>query len=236
MYYFDEAIRQKLLVREDIRAFRDYRALGLIVQITLTYWASVQLISFFVLALYCTLAESPRAILDRNGVNPIWFSAFHSVSSFNNAGFSLLADNLVPFANDRLILVVTSVEILLGNCLAPVSLRVIVWVMHHFNEDEDDRLSLLLHFPRTTFTHLFGPEATVMLVMWVLAFSTTEMVVFLWTNWNEQYMDIYDASTKVLIAFFQAITTRTAGFNAVIIFDTSLPMQFLYFMFMFLSA
>lgn len=235
MHIFNQAIDNKLIVKEEMRALRDYRALKLIVHITLMYWASVQFTSFIILALYCSFAESPRSILAKNHVNPVWFSAFHSVSAFNNAGLSLLADNLVPFANDPVILLVTSIEILLGNCLAPVALRFIVWVMHRTDRD-DESLLLLLHFPRTTFTHLFGPEATVMLAIWVFTFTAVEMVVFLATDWNEQFMEAYDAGSRVLIAYFQAITTRTAGFNAVSIFSTSLPMQFVYFMFMFLSA
>ena len=168
-------------------------------------------------------------------MNPIWFSAFHAVSSFNNSGLVLLSDNLVPFAQDRFILLITSIEILLGNCFSPVSLRLIIWAAHRTRRD-DEALSLLLHFPRTTFTHLFGSEATVVLCLWIIVYTVIEIVIFLGTNWRNSFLQVYGPSTRALISFFQGISTRTAGFNAVLIMDLSAPMQFVYWVFMYLST
>ncbi|MGF1648535.1 MAG: TrkH family potassium uptake protein [Kineosporiaceae bacterium] len=55
--------------------------------------------------------ELPRAL---------WLGAFHSVSAFNNAGFALFTDNLMPFATDEWITVPIMVALGLGGIGFPV--------------------------------------------------------------------------------------------------------------------
>lgn len=237
MYYFDKAIGKYLTDKNKIRAMREHKALSLIMKVAFTYWFSVQFISFVILGLYLSDPQSPaHAVLMRNNVsNPWWFAAFHAVSSFNNNGFALLSDNMCQFADDRVIMLVTSTEILLGNCFAPIGIRMIIWILSIMREN-DESLVLLLNFPRTCFTHMFGEKLTVMLGVFIVLFTLTQMAVFIGTNWNHQFLSQFDSGTIVLIAYFQAISARTGGFNAVNLFDTTAPTQYIYCVCTFLSA
>ena len=43
----------------------------------------------------------------------LWYGIFHSVSAFNNAGFSLFTDNMIGYKSDTLVLGVISFLIIL---------------------------------------------------------------------------------------------------------------------------
>jgi Trk-type K+ transport system membrane component len=167
-------------------------------------------------------------------VNTWWFAAFHAVSSFNNAGFVLLSSNLAGFATDKLFLFVTSIEILLGYCMAPVAIRLIVWILHHYRQN-DRGLELLLNHPRLCFTHMFASETTWMLAFWIFMFTASEVIIFLWADWDTPAFSMFTGSEKGMIAYFQAVSTRTAGFNVININDTSPPHQFMQFLWMYLA-
>ena len=147
MWYFDNAIKKHVVGREQIHALREHRALSQIVRIVLIYCFSVQAISFISLGIYCSKVKSVRTFLAGRGLHPWWFALFHSVSTFNNCGMTLLSDNMCGFAKDRFILLVSATNILLGNCASPVVLRFIVWIKHKI-DPSDEGLTLLLHHPR----------------------------------------------------------------------------------------
>ena len=52
-----------------------------------------------------------------------WHALFHSVSSFNNAGFALYSDNLIPFAADPFIVLPICGAVILGGLGFPVLLQ-----------------------------------------------------------------------------------------------------------------
>jgi hypothetical protein len=39
-------------------------------------------------------------VVERRGINAWWWSIFHTVSAFNNAGFGLFSDNMVPLQKE----------------------------------------------------------------------------------------------------------------------------------------
>jgi hypothetical protein len=82
---------------------------------------------------------------------------------------------------------------------------------------------------------MFPAETTWMLAFWFLIFSASEIIVFLWTDWNTPAFAIFDGSQKGLVAFFQAVSTRTAGLSTININDTSPPYQFMLFMWMYIA-
>lgn len=52
-----------------------------------------------------------------------WHAVFHSVSSFNNAGFALFSDNLIGFAGDPLILMPIAPVVVAGSLGVPVMME-----------------------------------------------------------------------------------------------------------------
>jgi len=126
---------------------------------------------------------------------PAWKSIFHAVSAFNNAGFDLFGgfSSLSGFQKDPPVLVLTSALIFLGG----ISFLVVTDLLRIRNWSHlslDSKLVL---------------SSTGLL----LAFGT---VVFLLTEYsNPDAMGPLSPAERVLNAFFQSVTARTAGFNTI---------------------
>lgn len=124
----------------------------------------------------------------------LWQALFHAVSAFNNAGFALFPDSLSQWASHPLINLVIPALFIIGgigfSVLADLY-RTRGW------------RKLSLH----TKLMLVG---TAVLILWsVAAFAALE--------WNNPLTLGQFGSTadKLMVSWFQATTTRTAGFNTV---------------------
>lgn len=129
----------------------------------------------------------------------IWYSVFHSVSAFCNAGFDLMGtvsgqfSSLTAFAGDGYICAVICFLIIIGG------LGFLVWrdVLDHCLRWKDYRLQSKLVIV-TTFLLLLG------------GFIYFYCLEFRLPQWSEM-----SSGTRVAASFFQSVTPRTAGFNTV---------------------
>jgi trk system potassium uptake protein TrkH len=124
----------------------------------------------------------------------VFYSVFHSITAFCNAGFSLFPDNLARYDNDiRLNLIITTLIILGG-----IGFPVVRDVIHRFSRRGNTRLTLN--------TRLSLLASAVLLVLGTLLFWILERNFSLaGMPWTEQ----------ILASYFQSVTTRTAGFSTV---------------------
>ncbi len=124
----------------------------------------------------------------------VFYSVFHSITAFCNAGFSLFPDNLSRYhANIRINLIITTLIILGG-----IGFPVVRDVIHCLSGRGNARLTL-----NTRISLVVSLTLIILgtLLFWVLerGYSLAGM------SWTEQ----------VLASYFQSVTTRTAGFNTV---------------------
>jgi trk system potassium uptake protein len=123
-----------------------------------------------------------------------WSAVFHSVSAFCNAGFSLYSDSLCGYRTSWTVNLVITGLIIIGGIGFPV----ISEIVRHVQARRMRRSSRLnLHT-----MIVVGMTATLLLVG-TLGFYLTE----------PQCRDA--ESNGLLTAFFQSVTTRTAGFNTI---------------------
>jgi potassium uptake TrkH family protein len=127
----------------------------------------------------------------------VWLGVFHAVSSFNNAGFALFSDSMMPFVADPIICLPMCAAIILGGLGFPV----IMQLRRHFT---NPRL-----WTMNTRLVLWG---TVLLLM----LGTVFITLLEWDN--PRTLGALDWPARLLAGFFQAVQTRTAGFNSI---DTS---------------
>jgi len=128
-------------------------------------------------------------------------ATFQSISAYCNAGFDLMGDttfgpysSLTGLATNHTVLFTTSLLIVFGG------LGFVVWVdLFKFRQ----RKRLLLH---TKVTLLF----TVMLLL----IGMIMVLVFEWNNPNTIGQEAFSFSDKIVNAFMQSVTYRTAGFNS----------------------
>ena len=129
----------------------------------------------------------------------LWMALFHAVSAFCNAGFDLFGnyDSLTAFSDDPLVLLTVAVLIILGGLGFAV-------ILETLRERRGFR-NLSLH------TRIVLLTTSGLLLAGTLFFWLAERT-------NPETLAARGEGEKVLNAFFQSVTMRTAGFNS---FDLS---------------
>jgi trk system potassium uptake protein TrkH len=144
----------------------------------------------------------------------IWHGLFHAVSAFNNAGFALWSDNLMRWRGDWTVnLVITSLIISGGLgffCLSEL-LR-------------QRRVALISVHTKVAVT------ATAIL----LTGGTIAILALEWSN--PRTLAPLGASERILAAWFQSVTARTAGFNTIDNGALTAPALFVTMALMFIGA
>lgn len=127
-------------------------------------------------------------------LDALWFGIFHSISAFNNAGFSLFTDSLMSYQSDTISLLTIGFLVILGG------LGYFVLIEIYENRKFSKRFSI------HTRIMLYG---TIILIV-------SGMVLFLSIEWNNSKtfgnLSFYE---KILNAFFLSINFRTSGFNSI---------------------
>jgi Trk-type K+ transport system membrane component len=220
------------LLRQEL----EYRALGWVLTIAFVHMLFWPLLMAIVWGLYFTNNDSARAPLDAGNVNPWWWSFFMATAATHNAGFSLLADNLVQFASNTFFLLSASLLILVGNIGYPLVMYGNVYLLHRIYGAKEPAFAFLLARPRKCFTHLFN-RASTLILLGVMVFTTFfEFFLFLALDYNEAYIQSFPPPVRALVGWFQAISTRCAGFNSIDIGQTAPAMQLVYAVMMYLTV
>lgn len=131
----------------------------------------------------------------------LWLSLFHSISAWNNAGFSLFSDSLVRFQASPLINLVIPALIIFGGIGYETIFEMYLWLRERILR-EPRQMIVSLNFKVATSTTLL------LLGVGTIAFFMVEAQ-------NEATLNPLNFGDRVLTAWFQSVTTRTAGFNSI---------------------
>ena len=123
-----------------------------------------------------------------------WHALFHSVSSFNNAGFALYSNNMMDFVADPFICLPMCAAIILGGLGFPVILQ----LRREFTRP--------LHWSMNTKLVLWGTAV-------LLVIGTVYLTIVEWDN--DETFGRLDPAARLLAGFYASVQTRTAGFNSV---------------------
>jgi trk system potassium uptake protein TrkH len=144
----------------------------------------------------------------------IYYSVFHSVSAFNNAGFSLWHDSLARFSGDPVVNLVIAMLIITGGLGFTVIAD--IWYSKEFHQ-------LTLHSKLMIYGTVFINIAAILL-FFMLEYNNPGTI---------GKMPLFD---KMLTSFFQGITPRTAGFQTVDMTDLRPGTAIIMIMLMFIGA
>ncbi len=125
----------------------------------------------------------------------LFYAFFHAISAFNNAGFALYSDNLMGFVTNPVVTLVIAGLVIFGGLGFIVHLN--VW--SHLRQGR--RFPLTLH-----------SRITLLVTGVLLAFGTLMVLGLEWSN--PETLGPLAWPGKLLAAFFQGVTPRTAGFNS----------------------
>lgn len=131
----------------------------------------------------------------------LWLSIFHSISAFNNAGFSLFADSIISYRLSPWINIVVTTLVIVGGIGYQVIMELFVWGRDRL-QGRRGRMVFSLHFKIVTSTTI------ALLVIGTLAFFATEFN-------NPDTLAAAPFQGKLLLAWFQSVIARTAGFNSI---------------------
>ncbi|HZK25776.1 MAG TPA: TrkH family potassium uptake protein [Oscillospiraceae bacterium] len=146
----------------------------------------------------------------------VFYSVFHAVSAFCNAGFDIIGSyrSLTPFATDPVIVLTIALLFIIGG------IGFTVWI-EFLQRRSIARLSL---------------HAKIVILMTVILLLGGTLIILAVEATNPQTFGQFDWGGKLLNAFFMAATPRTAGLNTV---PTNLllsPTIFLLIVLMFIGA
>ncbi len=131
----------------------------------------------------------------------LWFAIFHSVSAWNNAGFALFSDNLVSYQGSLLLNMVITGLIIFGGIGYEVILELYLMLRERIT-NSSIRTVRSLNFRVAVSTTIFLLLSGT-LSIWLIEMRNTQTLAPLGTG------------QQLLAAWFQAVTSRTAGFNTI---------------------
>jgi len=208
-------LRQRMLAQAEIGAvdMGDLRRLILAI-------ARITLAVETVLALILFLRFWQQGYED-GPVASAYSGIFHSISSFNNAGFSLYSDSLARFVTDPVVVLSVSAGFIIGGFGFPI----LVEIWRHGAERRTGvrRAHWTLH-----------TKITLLATAALLVFGPLVVMTFEWTN--PATLGPLDTFDKILAGWFQGVTPRTAGFNTVDIGGLNEPTLLVITTLMFIGA
>ncbi len=165
---------------------------------------TVRLILYILLFVF--IAEGISVVLlsfywssDFGWTKGIYYSIFHVISAFNNAGFSLFPNNLMDFSNEPVVLIILSTLFIVGGIgfvvVADIATKKSIrkWSLH----------------------------TKIMIVGTLLLNLIATITIFALEYNNVKTIGDFSLSHKLLVSYFQAVSPRTAGFNVISIGEMS---------------
>jgi len=201
------SLRSRLIMQEALGQFD----ISGIVRLT----RYILLVTFMIEGLGAFLL-SFRFIPEYGRAKGIFYSIFHSISAFCNAGFDVIGDgrSLTPYVGDPLVNFVIMALVVIGG----IGFAVIIDVA---KTRKFKKLSLNSKIVLSTTAALLG-----------IGF----ILVFAFEFFNPATLGSLSFGDKILAAMFHAMTPRTAGFNTLPMEDLTLSTKFITMVFMFIGG
>ncbi len=152
----------------------------------------------------------------------LWLAIFHSINAWNNAGFSLFKDNLIGYQSSFLVVFTITMLIIFGGIGYQVILEMYLWLRDRISRKTKTQ-AFTLDFKVATSTTI------ILLVIGIIAFFCIEIR-------NPETFGSLNFRDQILVAWFQSVTPRTAGFNTIDIGKMTTAGLFITIALMFIGA
>ncbi len=123
----------------------------------------------------------------------IWFSIFHAISAFCNAGFDLMGNSLEPYVGDLTLNLTIALLVIIGGL----------------------GFSVYIDLSRNRRFSRLRVHTKLVIFMTISLLLIGTILIFVMEYNNPETMLNLSVKDKVLASFFQSTITRTAGFNSV---------------------
>ncbi len=178
------SLRERLIIKEQL----NQNALSGMVRLT-----RYVILSTFIIegigAIFLSTSFIPRYGLKKG----VWFSIFHAISAFCNAGFDIIGDSMMSFVGDFTVNMTICLLIIIGG----LGFSVLIDISNKKN------------FKRLNLHSKLVLSITSMLIV-------VGMIIIFIVEWNNpDTLKNFSIGEKLLASFFQAVIPRTAGFNSI---------------------
>lgn len=198
-------LKDRLIMQEELNQF----SLSGVVKLT-----RYIIISTFAIEGIGTILLSFRFIPDYGIGKGIWYSIFHAISAYGNAGFDIIGNSLESYVTSPIINGTISLLVILGGIGYSVYLDI---------SNTRNFRKLTLH-------------TKVVLVM-TFALLLIGFLIFLVVEYNNpQTIGDLSFGSKVMASFFQSVLPRTAGFNSVSMAGVTNATAFMIIILMFIGG
>lgn len=177
-------LKERLIMQEAMNSF-SLQGLVKLAKYVLIFTFSVEGIG--------ALFLSTKFIPQYGPLKGAYFSIFHSISAFCNAGFDLTGNSLVPYVNNSVVILTISGLIIAGG------LGFSVWA-EIYNFKSIKKLSV---------------HARLVIFMTIFLIFGGSILMFLFEMNNPATIENLPVKGKLLASLFAAVTPRTAGFNSI---------------------
>lgn len=178
-------------------------------------------------------------LVESYGQNRVWWGFFTSSSAFTDLGFTLTPDSMNSFNTAKFPLLLMSFLIIIGNTGFPIMLRFCIWLFHLAVPRGSglwEELRFLLDHPRRCFTLLFPSTATWWLFLILVILNGVDLVFFIILDLGTGPVSELPLDIRFLDGWFQAASTRTAGFGVVNLGALHPAVQTSYMIMMYISV
>ena len=203
----------KKIVQEDLNYYTLFDIQKYIKSVVKTVFFIEFLGAFFLFWVFIKDFDLPTAI---------YYSLFHSVSAFCNAGFSLFTLNLEGYKSNFIINLVIPLLIIFGGIGFAVLNNAHMYIKSKIKR-ERKKINL-------TLTTKMAVIITIVLLIVGTVFT------FLIEMHNPETLQGLPLSDIIMISFFQSVTTRTAGFQTIDMSNLRIATLVLYVILMFIGA
>jgi trk system potassium uptake protein TrkH len=146
----------------------------------------------------------------------IFFSVFHAISAFCNAGLGLWDNSMQDFATNKIVNIAIMFLIICGG-FGFLSMSEII----SLKKNKNNGRYLTLH--------------TKLVLLMTFSLIVAGMFLMLKMEWNGA-LAAYSLPDKIMLSLFQSVTSRSAGYSTVNFASLGVPLLFTMLLFMFIGA
>ncbi|KAK7938066.1 potassium transport protein TRK1/TRK2 [Apiospora aurea] len=218
----------------------EYRSLKTLAVVVTGYFWGFWIFGLLCLWPWIAVNNEPYSkIVEAAGASKAWWSFFTSNSAFTDLGFTLTSDSMTSFNKARFPLLIMSFLIIAGNTGFPILLRFSIWFVNLFVPRTSglyEELRFLLDHPRRCFTLLFPSAATWWLFLILIILNLVDLIFFIILDLGSGPVAELPLDIRFLDGWFQAASTRTAGFAVLNLSQLHPAVQTSYLIMMYISV
>ncbi|KAJ8121602.1 hypothetical protein ONZ43_g1982 [Nemania bipapillata] len=218
----------------------EYRSLKTLALVLTIYFWGYSLLGIITLVPWI-LHNNPfyGSVVEAAGINRVWWGFWTANSAFMDLGFTLTPDSMNSFNTAIFPLLIMSFLIILGNTGFPVALRFMIWFGSLITPRRSglwEELRFLLDHPRRCFTLLFPSNANWWLFFILVALNAIDLILFIVLDLGRGAISELPLHVRFLDGWFQAASTRTAGFSCLNLAELHPAVQTSYLIMMYISV